>query len=809
MTLSSIFQIFPKMIQNASTIYREYRSKGFLKYWTHYDDHTIIFENSTALMQVIQCKGFLFETATDEEIDIQSTLRNFLYKGMHVDELGVYFHTIRKEGVLYDKNYSPLDFEHGFASFLDKRWSEKWQQNTPFINEHYISIIVNISHRSAYDNPWVSKLMGEKIEKIPIASILTAYDTLKEAVGRVSNSLGKYRPSLLGLKEEHGQIRSEIIEFLGTIANCGEYSRTLLTPGAINNLIQRNRLYFGGRAIEMQQQDGINKFAGIVSIKEYGPKTWPGMLDAFLQQPFEMVITQSFQFLNKKRAMDEMELQQNRLKSSGDKGVSQIYDIEVALDMLMGGQISFGKHHLTIMGMSYDLEKLDELLSMINVTLTNTGGVGVRETINLEPAFWGQMPGNFDFLVRQAPIHTNNLAGYSSMHNYRSGKADGHYWGKATSILETVGYTPFYFNFHVNDVGHTAILGPTGAGKTVLMNFLCAQALRAKCRIFFFDKDRGAEIFIRALGGEYNAIDPGKECNFNPFQLEDTPGNRSYLFEFLKLLAEANGEPLNSDDAAILHKAIDGNYKLDYKDRTMRNVASFFGFQGPGTLANRMSMWFENGSHAKIFDNATDLIELNKNSIYGFEMAELLQNKAALSPVLSYIFHKINISLDGKPSVIVLDEAWALIDNEYFAHKIKDWLKVLRKLNTFVIFATQSVEDASKSSISDTLIQQTATQIFLPNLKATDAYMRSFMLSEREYELVKTSDPSSRFFLVKQGSESNLARINLSGMDEVINILSGRASTVRLLDDILQKEKDPNVWIPLFNEKIKQLKEEE
>ena len=106
--------------------------------------------------------------------------------------------------------------------------------------------------------------------------------------------------------------------------------------------------------------------------------------------------------------------------------------------------------------------------------------------------------------------------------------------------------------------------------------------------------------------------------------------------------------------------------------------------------------------------------------VFGFEMAELLKDPVALSPVLLYIFHRINISLDGSRTMIVLDEAWALIDNPVFAPKIKDWLKVLRKLNTFVIFATQSVEDATKSQISDTLIQQTSTQIFLPNLKATD-----------------------------------------------------------------------------------------
>ena len=136
----------------------------------------------------------------------------------------------------------------------------------------------------------------------------------------------------------------------------------------------------------------------------------------------------------------------------------------------------------------------------------------------------------------------------------------------------------------------------------------------------------------------------------------------------------------------------------------------------------------------------------------------------------------------------------------------KDWLKVMRKLNAFVIFATQSVEDAAKSDISDTLIQQTATQIFLPNLKATDLYKSVFMLSEREYQIIKTTDPGSRFFLVKQGNDSVAARIDLRGMDDIINILSGRADTVIILDEIIAEVgTDPDLWLPIFFERIADL----
>src|SRR5690606_1301744 len=111
----------------------------------------------------------------------------------------------------------------------------------------------------------------------------------------------------------------------------------------------------------------------------------------------------------------------------------------------------------------------------------------------------------------------------------------------------------------------------------------------------------------------------------------------------------------------------------------------------PGSLAGRLAMWHSNGSHARLFDNENDMIDFSSKRTFGIEMGNILRDKYSLGPVLLYLFHRINESLDGKPTMIVLDEAWALIDNPIFAPKIRDWLKVLRKLNTFVVFATQSV----------------------------------------------------------------------------------------------------------------------
>ncbi|MEK6733584.1 MAG: VirB4 family type IV secretion/conjugal transfer ATPase, partial [Pseudomonadota bacterium] len=671
-------------------------------------------------------------------------------------------------------------------------------------NELYISIIKRPETKGvAAFEAMFKKLQASADKTVWENEIRDAYEELEEATGRVMSTLREYSPEILNVVETKKGSFCEILEFLGKLVNCGESTPMLVPTLPIDKYLPTSRLYFGKKAIEVRGSDK-SRLAGIISIKEYSPTTNAGMLDGLLQMPFELIVSQSFSFSNRQVAISKMQLQQNRMIQAQDKAISQIAEINQALDMVMSGEIAFGDHHLTILCIEDNLKMLESVTSMASVELQNAGLQPVREKVSMEPAYWAQLPGNDDFIVRKSNINSLNLAGLASMHNFPTGKAKDNHWGDSVTVFDTTSGTPYHFNFHVRDVGHSLIIGPTGAGKTVLMNFLCAMAQKFRCRMFFFDKDRGAEIFIRSLGGVYTVIDPSKKCNFNPFQLPNTGENRTFLLELLKLLVTVNGEELTAENIISLSQAVNGNYKMAQKNRRLANIVAFLGIEGAGSLATRISMWHSKGSHANVFDNDFDALDLAKYRIFGFEMAELLKDTMCLGPVLLYVFHRINISLDGTPTMIVLDEAWALIDNPVFAPRIKDWLKVLRKLNTFVIFATQSVEDASKSAISDTLIQQTATQIFLPNLKATQVYRTAFMLSQREYILIKTTDPGSRYFLIKQGVSAVVARIDLKGMTDIINVLSGRTETVLMLDELRKKYGDnPEDWLHLFYEKAR------
>lgn len=781
----------------------ELHTDHFIPYKCHWNRNTILTKKNE-LLQVVKMDGYSFETADDEDLDIRKNMRNLLFKNMASGNITIYFHTIRhRKPIMHIREeYGDEVRSRNFMNYLNRVWAKKYAEQESFFNELYISILYKEDTAGAAVLESIYKKLKHGSDKSAWeADMREMSENLDELSNRVLNTFKDYGARILEVVSEEDGEYCEILEFLGSIVNCGKSQPMRVCRTDIGRYIPTHRLFFGSKLLEARGPQGY-RYAGIVSIREYGPSTYAGIFDKFLQTPYEFVMTQSFVFANRTVAIGKMQLQQDRMIQAEDKAVSQIQEISYALDMAMSGEIGFGEHHFSILCVDKDIKQLENTLSMAAVDLSNCGIQPVRETVNLEPSYWGQLPGNDNYIVRKATINTLNLACFVSMHNYPRGKEQGNHWGEYVTVLDTTSGTPFYFSFHVRDVGHTLIIGPTGAGKTVLMNFLCAQAQKFKPRMFFFDKDRGAEIFIRALGGVYTVIDPGGGCGFNPFQLEPTSENKTFLLELLKLLVTVNGETLNADDLKALSQAIEGNYKLNKEDRRLSNIVAFLGIDGPGTLAGRIAMWHSNGSHARIFDNPTDSIDLKKARIFGFEMAELLKDPVSLGPVLLYIFHRINLSLDGYQTMLVLDEAWALIDNPVFAPKIKDWLKVLRKLNTFVIFATQSVEDAAKSKISDTLIQQTSTQIFLPNLKATDVYKSAFMLSQREYMLIKTTDPSSRFFLVKQGVNAIVARVDLSGMDNVINVLSGRTDTVLLVKELREKYGDnPEKWLPVFYKK--------
>ncbi len=579
----------------------------------------------------------------------------------------------------------------------------------------------------------------------------------------------------------------------------------MLAPtGDLSGAISTRRLSFGLDAMEFGPGPGPPAFGAIVSLKDYPSRTAPGILDGVLRLPMEMVLTESFAFVDRAAALERMGLALRRLKAAEDDAFSLRSELAQARDDVGAGRAAYGEHHLTILAKAESLEELDQGVADIQSSLAEAGAVAVREDVNLEPGFWAQFPGNLKYIARRAMISAGNFAGLASFHNHPTGQAVGNHWGPAIAVLETTAFGPYHFNFHNGDLGNFTVIGPSGSGKTVLLTFLLAQAERLKPRIAYFDKDRGAEPFIRAIGGRYDVISPGEPTGFNPLALADNPANRSFLAEWVGQLLTTEGETLDSEDRAMIADAIDANFAQPVTHRRLRYLRELFrGARRPsaGDLASRLSAWCEGGDHAWLFDNATDQLDI-ETRILGFDMTKLLDSPAIRIPAMMYLFHRLEQRLDGNPALIVVDEGWKVLDDPVFVRRIKDWEKTIRKRNGVVGFCTQSASDALDSRIASAIIEQAATQIFFPNARAKAAdYVDGFGLTEHEFELVRSLPDTSRCFLIKRGDHSVVARLDLSGLTGELAVLAGTERAVRRLDALRQQVGDePAAWLPTFME---------
>ena len=216
----------------------------------------------------------------------------------------------------------------------------------------------------------------------------------------------------------------------------------------------------------------------------------------------------------------------------------------------------------------------------------------------------------------------------------------------------------------------------------------------------------------------------------------------------------------------------------------------------------RLRRWHSDGDKAWLFDNEKDSLSLENNAI-GFDLTTILDDPVSRTPWLMYIFYRVNSLLNGQKTIIMLDEGWKLLDDPAFASRIKDWMKTIRKLNGILGFATQSAKDALSSSVGDTIIEQSPTQIFLPNSKAKESdYCHGFGLSSHELKIIKTLTPESRCFLLKHGNHSVIAKLDLTGLEEYISVLSGRAESVQELERLMsQHGQTTEKWLPHFQKK--------
>lgn len=776
---------------------REQPAGARLPYARHMDDATIETRDGR-LMQVMHVAGFSFETADTEELNYRKTVRETMLRGIANSRFALYHHVVRREVAPEFAG----EFIDPFSHELDRAWRSRLGARKLYVNELFLTLIRRpLQGRVGVVEDTLRMIRGARGASPDTAAAqareLSALNTARDGL---LAALSPYGARLLTAYEAPQGLCSEPLEFLSLLYN-GE-TRPVRVPNADLGLyLPYRRVSFGADSLELSPAGRLEtSFGAMVSVKDYPGQTAPGMLDDLFRLPVEMTLTESFGFVDRQMTLDRMNLAVRRMRAADDEALSLRRDLVTAKDDVAAGRSTFGEHHLTVMVKAPSLPELNAAAADVQSAFTELGVIAVREDVNLEPAFWSQFPGNFKDIARRALISSGNFAGLASLHNFPVGEARGNHWGPAITMLETTSAGPYYFNFHRGDLGNFTVIGPSGSGKTVVLAFLLAQAQKVSPRTVYFDKDRGAEIFLRAIGGRYDVLRPGQPTGLNPLLLEDDPVNRRFLADWTARLLTGKGEPLDAEDLAKIAEAVDANFAQPAQYRRMRYYAEAFrGGRRPSAsdLAARLAPWHGDGDYAWLFDNAEDGLDLDARTV-GFDMTGILDDPTARTPAMMYLFHRVEQRLDGTPSIIVIDEGWKALDDDVFVARIKDWEKTIRKRNGIVGFATQSAADALSSKIASAIIEQAATQIFMVNPKAQEEeYCGGFGLTSHELELVRTLPDTAHCFLIKHGRDSVVARLNLSGMPDLLTVLSGREDTVRRLDDIRAEVGDqPSAWLP-------------
>ena len=520
----------------------------------------------------------------------------------------------------------------------------------------------------------------------------------------------------------------------------------------------------------------------VITVTGYPDRTRPEMLEGLHSLPFPLRYTTRFILQDQqeskkliakyreKWASSKFSLR-DYLSAAMDKGqvrhdradpfkVAMERETALADGDVSSGVVRLGYFTATVILRGRDAKALDDRARVVMDFLNNANFIAKQEKVNVVEAFLGSLPGHTWENVRRPVLNSMNFVDVSPKTSIWAGNADCpsplmNVHGKPAPCLtyaQTAGSTPYRFNLHVGDVGHALIVGPTGAGKSTILALLAAQWRRHKgARVFGFESGRSLYTLCEAVGGaHYDIAGELSDLTFAPLAgTNKSQAERAWAEEWLEACCELQGMTIHPGERDVIHTAIEGLSQEE--GRSLTDVRSLLQDE---QIKAAIGFYTGRGRTGTLLDARADTLSMD-NQFTIFEMEHLLtgteQAKLITGPVLLYIFHRIEQMLDGRPTLISLDEGWLMLENPQFLAKLAEWLVTLRKKNAAVVFATTSLSHLAKSPLLPILKEACPTKIFLPNVEAGSATLlpmyTDFGLGDKEIELLQTAVPKQDYYI--------------------------------------------------------------
>lgn len=478
-----------------------------------------------------------------------------------------------------------------------------------------------------------------------------------------------------------------------------------------------------------------------------------------MERKYKNIFSQRLSLFQRVYAELTGEREENSRKLNED-ALNKANEVRTQIALTMGDYVSQGFYTCTLIVDGDSIDEVEERVDVISKTINNIGFITIEESINSVEAFLGSIPGNITNNIRMPILNTITLSHLLPVSSVWGGDS----WNKHLNsppliYTKTKGSTPFRFNIHIEDIGHSAIVGPTGYGKSVLLGLIASSFMKYKdSRVYFFDKDASSRVLTYAVGGEFHDLG-NDELSFQPLANIEIVEEKEWAYGWILEILEQENVKVSPTQKEKIWKALDNLAKTPIE---LRTISNFYTSVNDREIKEALIPYKIGGALGKYFDSDKDTLNFSRWQV--FEMNQVINNKKGITPLLSYIFRRIENSLDGSPCIIILDECWMFFDNPIFAAKIREWLKVLRKKNCSVIFATQELGDILNSKLFTTVLDACQTKVFLPNPNAfADNYIpiyQKFGLNKTEIEIISKATKKKEYYY-KSTKGSRLFELDL------------------------------------------------
>ena len=688
---------------------------------------------------------------------------------------------------IVDRRRAPATVAGGFpdpvSSRIEQLWCAELERQAPHVNRHFLAIAMAPAAAAA---AWVDGFV-QSVRRTPAEAVRRAFDRrhafaieaarIDRDHARLSGAIEAFAETvpLLGLRRLSGSALLSALHDRASPASEGQAVEMPSPPCYLDAWLPDNQLDVGRDSLCFSHLDAEPVRMAALAIKGWPGATWPGMLDELLSVPGEITAVSALRLEHPQRAarrIRDAERHQRNLRKGAmaylreaitreesaqvDAGrVRLAEEAAEALATLTAEGATFGHACLTVLVRATDADTLAQTLRECGTRLRRRGFLLLRERANLLGAFSVSLPGQWALTPRWHLVSGANACDLAPLRSEAAGPAGNAHLSRqlgspqpVLTHLPAADGTRIAFDLHVEDVGHALLLGPSGSGKSVLLNFLLAQARRYPgVRVCLFDRDYAARVPTLLQGGSH--VDFGREAGsprLNPLARLDDARERAWVAQWVAMLL---GDEARSPLALrALTASIDLLAAQPRELWRLRALAALL----PPTLGAALSPWVGEGGFARYFDHPEDTLDFG--ALACIELGALFREPIVAAAVLEYAFHRLDRSLDGSPAFVCVDEAWSVLGDSRFAARLGDWLRTLRKRNASVILATQSLAEIDGSPVLPVILDNVPTRIHLanPHVHAQRRlYVERLGLTEAQLARIRDLRPCGEAYVMQPG----------------------------------------------------------